>query len=218
MSNVFQKNKNIILASSVAIAVISIGGIIYAVTRKTSTRYTVAKNKKYLFIGDSSTVGNPSYPEIVKKALPEFSYDKVAKVGADTKWMLSQLKEQDLSKYGTVVILGGYNDIYIYPKMSGTISNISQMIDLIHSAGLRVIVITPSPSGYHPNYNSAIQEKHDELNSFIMNSNADVKINNYKLVLAGDGKPDTKYVSLSDRQHYNLIGYQMLAKEFKKYV
>jgi lysophospholipase L1-like esterase len=104
-------------------------------------------NKKILFVGDSLSCYNGGWQTQVAKGLGK-DYNRVAKVGKRTDWMLSNLKKHLINnsdKYDTVFIYGGINDAYSgYTK--NTISNLQKMVDLCNHYNIKPIVIM----GYNP--------------------------------------------------------------------
>ncbi len=201
-----KKVQYIIIGVAVGVALLSLYFIAEPKKKK------IKPNAKLLFVGDSSTEALLQ-SGLIQKKMPSVSVTKLASVGKSTTWMLSQMTQNlNSNKYDAVVILGGYNDIYA-TNLKGTTSNLQKMYDLAHSKGIKVIAITPSPSGYHPYYSATKQSMHDNLNKFILSSNADIKIDFYSAMedKSKKGFPRTNVVSVADRQHANLQGHEILA-------
>jgi lysophospholipase L1-like esterase len=130
------------------------------------------------------------------------------------------------NKYDLVVIFGGYNDNYAYGnpegsnvsyKLNRTTSQLSEMYKLSKQNGSSVVAITPAASANNKRYNSYRQSYHNQLNDWIMKSDADYKIDLYSLETGG--KNNTKPLSGmtgSDGEHLGAAAHSLLAKEIEK--
>lgn len=223
------KKDKIILASVMSLLAIGIAVgtafIIKKYSKKNKNKVSSNKNiKSILFVGDSMTVANGSYADIVGK---NYTYKKLAKVGISTNTMLDWLKtELDKNKYDLVVIFGGYNNNYAYGspdgsnisyKLNKTTSELQQMYNLSKSKGSKVMFITPASSINNKNYTSYRQEFHNQLNDWIMNSNADYKIDLYSMETGS--RNNTKPLSgmtVGDGEHLGSYAHGLLAKEIEK--
>jgi len=90
-------------------------------------------SESILIIGDSHSVdAGFTYSSLLKK---NFSDVKIlASVGQGTSWMKSELsKELSKKHYDKVIIWGGNNDIGSTSSISGAISNIQQMVNMVNS-------------------------------------------------------------------------------------
>jgi lysophospholipase L1-like esterase len=85
-----------------------------------------------LFVGDSITVADFSYANLIKKQYPKKDIQVLAKGGMRTKWMLDNLKiELNKKHYDRVYIYGGINDMFSAITIEDAISNIQQMVNLV---------------------------------------------------------------------------------------
>lgn len=108
--------------------------------------FTTTK-RKILFVGDSLTCFNRGWQSQVAKTLNK-DYNKVAKVGKKTDWMLINLKKHlsnNSRKYDAIFIYGGINDAYSGSSKK-TINNLQKMIDLCNKYNIKPILII----GYNP--------------------------------------------------------------------
>jgi len=90
-------------------------------------------SESILIIGDSHSVdAGFTYSSLLKK---NFSDVKIlASVGQGTSWMKSELsKELSKKHYDKVIIWGGNKDIGSTSSISGAISNIQQMVNMVNS-------------------------------------------------------------------------------------
>ena len=143
-------------------------------------------DKKLLFIGDSLTAANTSYADLFAEVTKN-NYKKIAVKGISTNKMLENMQNElnKNTKYDYIFILGGYNNNYAYGnndgsnidyKLDKTKNELQAMYNLAKAKGSKVIAITPPSSANNSRYNSYRQEFHDKLNSWIMKSNADIRL------------------------------------------
>jgi lysophospholipase L1-like esterase len=169
--------------------------IIFLLRDKGSLLRTTTPIKSILAVGDSNTVAHFSYADQLQKQLPNLQIKTVAKNGANTSWMKTQL-EQELqnNKYDLVIILGGSNDIYGGVKSDVTKSNLDYMYKLSKYKGSKVLAITPPNKDF---YTAKTEQKQTLLNDLVNwikgNTNTDYFIdfhqmtNNKNLFSSADG-------------------------------
>ncbi len=95
-----------------------------------------------LFVGDSISYGPASYAALIKKMWPNRLVDVLAKEGANTAWMLANLKSTLAKKhYANVVIYGGINDIFGGQSEQTAMANIQAMADITAAQGGKAFVV-----------------------------------------------------------------------------
>jgi hypothetical protein len=101
--------------------------------------------KKILFVGDSISTGESTYPAIIRRERSDLQIDTLSQGGKRTDWMLENLKSQLASnKYDRVYIYGGVNDAFSTTPISSILSNVQSMVNLINENGADAFII----SGY----------------------------------------------------------------------
>jgi len=101
--------------------------------------------KKILFVGDSISTGESTYPAIIRRDRSDLQIDTLSEGGRRTDWMLENLKSKLASnKYDRVYIYGGVNDAFSTTPISSILSNVQSMVNLINENGADAFVI----SGY----------------------------------------------------------------------
>jgi len=101
--------------------------------------------KKILFVGDSISTGESTYPAMIRRERSDLQIDTLSQGGKRTDWMLENLKSQLASnKYDRVYIYGGVNDAFSTTPISSILSNVQSMVNLINENGADAFVI----SGY----------------------------------------------------------------------
>lgn len=129
------------------------------------------KIKSILFIGDSNTVPDFSYADQLKQIDPSLNIKKIAQNGANTDWMLEQMKnELAVNKYDAVSILGGSNDIYGKGEIDSAKSNLNKMYLLVKSKGMKVIAVTPPNKNWYVNRTDQKQQLLSDLINWISNN------------------------------------------------
>lgn len=104
--------------------------------------------KKILFVGDSISTGETTYPAKIKKERTDLDIDIIAKGGKTTDWMLDMLKEQlNQKKYDRVYIYGGINDAFNNKSPESIYKNLQEMVDLVDKQGGYTFIL----KGYLPN-------------------------------------------------------------------
>ncbi len=99
-------------------------------------------NGSILFIGDSISYGPASYAALIKKMWPNRVVDVLAKEGANTSWMLANLKSTLVkNKYDSVVVYGGINDVFGGLSEQTSLANIQAMVDIAINQGAKAYVI-----------------------------------------------------------------------------
>jgi hypothetical protein len=107
-----------------------------------------SKGKSVLFLGDSHTFPNSGWAEALVRKSGFKTYNKRAKNGANTSWMLGELTTflQTNKAPDYLVVWGGANDAYGNIAQSITLVNMQAMIDKVKNKGTKVIFVT----GYNP--------------------------------------------------------------------
>ena len=101
--------------------------------------------KKILFVGDSISTGESTYPAIIRRDRSDLQIDTLSEGGRRTDWMLENLKSKLASnKYDRVYIYGGVNDAFSTTPISSILSNVQSMVNLINENGADAFII----SGY----------------------------------------------------------------------
>jgi hypothetical protein len=101
--------------------------------------------KKILFVGDSISTGESTYPAIIRRDRSDLQIDTLSEGGRRTDWMLENLKSKLASnKYERVYIYGGVNDAFSTTPISSILSNVQSMVNLINENGADAFII----SGY----------------------------------------------------------------------
>jgi hypothetical protein len=95
-----------------------------------------------LFVGDSITVADYSYANLIKKEYPQKDIQILAKGGMRTKWMLDNLKPVlDKRHFDRVYIWGGINDMFSATTIENAIGNIQQMVNMVNAQKGEAFVI-----------------------------------------------------------------------------
>jgi lysophospholipase L1-like esterase len=122
------------------------------------------KAKKVLAIGDSNTVASFSYVDKLRRLYPSLEIKKIAKNGANTNWMLEQLRsELKSNKYDLVIVLGGSNDVYGGLSLETTQKNMLSMNSLIKSSGARSLFISPPSKQFYTAKSESLNKKLEDL-------------------------------------------------------
>jgi lysophospholipase L1-like esterase len=152
------KKRKIIIGISIGVAIISIVGIAYFLSKRNSNKGSKSKvknanPKKILIAGDSQVaIQNEqggkityTYPNILKKELEPLGYeiDVVAIGGKTTDWIKENLsKKLQEKKYDRVYLHGGGNDVNNASiPLEKTISNFQQMVDMVNENGADPFVV-----------------------------------------------------------------------------
>lgn len=158
-------NKKIIIGSVIAGVAIGFTMIYF---------YKSKSNKKLnsiLFIGDSNTVANFSYADQLKKDFPNLIVKKIAKNGANTSWMKSELeKELKSNRYDVISILGGSNDIYGGQTLDFSKNNLGSMYRTAKQSGSKVIAVSPPNKDFYLYKQESKQKPLSDLVSWIKNN------------------------------------------------
>lgn len=202
-----------ILAWILGVSVVLASGtmIAFAVVNRKKKRIGCKSSARLLFIGDSQTVFHPGYAEKLVAKCPGLTMKKIAKVGENTSWMLTQLQnELQHNKYDAIFVLGGSNDIYGGMQTSKTKSNLTTIYDMIKKSGAMSIAITPPNKNFYEGRTDERQQKLADVVNWIMsNPVPDIKINLWKLT------NNPAYFG-SDNMHMNSAGHEALANEVLK--
>lgn len=150
------KGKTLLIATGLLLSAAALSGRNYN---------NAGKTKSILFLGDSNTFYDFSYAHSFKSKFPNTRVKIIAKIGAQTSWMLNELKKElSVNKYDVISVLGGSNDIYASNSNASALKNLDAIYDLAKSKGMKIIAIAP------PNKNFFIrktEKKQQELFSLI---------------------------------------------------
>ena len=152
------KKRKIIIGISIGVAIISIVGIAYFLSKRSSNKGSKSKvknanPKKILIAGDSQVaIQNEqggkityTYPNILKKELEPLGYeiDVVAIGGKTTDWIKENLaKKLQEKKYDRVYLHGGGNDVNNASiSLEKTIGNFQQMVDMVNQNGADPFIV-----------------------------------------------------------------------------
>lgn len=202
---------------ALAIGIISLtskrGGITHRLNRKSRCK------KRYLFIGDSLTVYNPSYADQLKSVCKDINYKKIAVGGKRTDWMLNELtNELQKEKYDVITIWGGVNDVYSLVPIEKIKSNLNAMYKMAKRKGAKVVAVTIVPTATYnlatPNYIN----RTDQINKWIR-SNKDVNkvVDAYKVLSDGHKATKPEYLQ-PDSLHLNSAAHKAIMNEYLRKV
>lgn len=162
--------KDIVIGLSISV-ILGGGGI--AIFEYVKKRKLTSPVKSILFIGDSNTAANFSYADQLQKMYPSLVIKKIAEPSQKTDWMLQQLTaELAKNKYDIVAILGGSNDIYATAAIDGAEKNLAAMYNLAHSAGAKVLAVTPPSHNFYVNRTENKLALQQQLAQWIKNNPA----------------------------------------------
>jgi lysophospholipase L1-like esterase len=153
-----EKKKKIIIGVVISVAILSVIGLGYFLSRKSSNggKKSKTKNKnpkKILIAGDSQVaIQNEqggkityTYPNILKSELEPQGYeiDVVAIGGKTTDWIKENLaKKLQEKKYDRVYLHGGGNDVNNASiSLEKTIGNFQQMVDMVNENGADPFIV-----------------------------------------------------------------------------
>jgi len=175
------------------------------------TSSTTRKKYKFLFIGDSNTDNKNSYADKLKLKFPDSKFDKVAKWGEKTKWMLENLENhlKTNKNYDFIALLGGSNDVYGGIPLEQTKSNILKIRDLIKKDGAKSILISPPNKKFFPENDKEKNQKLQDLIDWEKKQDFDFFIDFHDLT-------DKVDLFMSDLRHPNQQAHQILADLYQK--
>lgn len=173
-----------------------------AYTRFERKKY-IKKIKSVVFLGDSQTVPENSWADLVAKQYG-WRYMKHAKVGAKTDWALTQY-QNDSGIYDAVVVMIGGNDVWATGKSKEAINNLGLIKSLARKRNHIVIFVSPPSKEFY----STDAQKLSEYNKIEtwMKGNADVFV-------GGKNITNSSHLFASDSLHLNNIGQEGIAYEF----
>jgi len=172
--------------------------------------YTRFERKKYikkirsvLYLGDSQTVPDESYADLVAKNMG-WSYAKHAKVGAKTDYILQKYRD-DLSPYDAIVVMIGGNDVWATGSADVAIQNLKAIKTLANQRKDSLILISPPSKNFYSQDQNKLKE-YSKIGKW-MKSNADLFV---------DGTSITNQANLfgADNLHLNRNGQRTLAYYF----
>lgn len=151
-------NKKLVIGTGIALAV-GAGALLFST-------HSAMGEKSILFLGDSQTESNDSPFALYHKKFPLIDVHRIAKIGQQSAWALSNLKAYT-GKYSVLVLFIGTNDLYAGTNITTTINNIKAIAGLAASKGAKVIVYTiPGSKGYSA-WKTTIKQRQNQLNAMI---------------------------------------------------
>jgi hypothetical protein len=189
---------------------VALGMPVASTGRVTDAPSAVPPEKSVAMLGDSITA-NGGYGDDLKRHLPGWKFDNFGVVNNKTGQMNGRLhttggsvdtRTVDLTKYKTLILLGGVNDIASGLSVSSIEKNLSAMYDRADAADVRVIPMTVAPWKGYPTWTTTNQAKTEQLNAWIR---AEAKRRGYPLVDLADAlsakndSPPGDAAALSDR-------------------
>jgi hypothetical protein len=189
----FQKASGIVPASGLLndASRIALGMPVASAGRIADKPSSVPPEKSVAMLGDSITA-NGGYGKDLQGHLRGWKFDNFGIVGNKTDQMNARLRADsgsvsartvDLSKYKTLILLGGVNDIASGRSVAAIEKDLTAMYDRADAAGVRVIPMTVAPWKGYPSWSPANQAKTNELNAWIR---AEAQRRHYPLVDLAD--------------------------------
>jgi peptidoglycan hydrolase-like protein with peptidoglycan-binding domain len=167
-------------------------------------------DESILIIGDSHSVdAGFTYSSLLKK---KFSDVKIsASVGQGTSWMKSELARELTKKhYDKVIIWGGNNDIGSTSSISGAISNIQQMVNMVNSQdGQSYVIIGFDQEVFTKKVKNKMRERYIDLQKQLSS-----EISNAVIIPAFD--IDNSYTS--DNVHGNKSAHEKVFRTVTEYL
>ncbi|MBI5072117.1 hypothetical protein HZB93_04510 [Candidatus Falkowbacteria bacterium] len=173
---------------------------------------------KIAVIGDSITAETPGYQNYLRDHCSGKTLEFFALRGQQTSWMLDQFRDNVKGKgFNGLIILGGVNDFSSGRTAAQAQSNLNTLYTEAKADGIKVTAITVLPWSGYSSWTSSKQTQTTNLNSWILSSPADIKVNAYasfgdasdptKLKCAYDGRDGT---CDGDHLHPNAAGGRAL--------
>ena len=181
--------------------------------------------KKVLILGDSFSVDvKGAYARIVKDSLKEkgIETDILAKSGAETSWMLDNLKNQLLTnKYDRIYFYGGINDAFFLRKVEDILARVQKIVDVGNENGADVFVV----KGYL--IDNMCTQENLKPTKYVTTKEAFLplvqRFREYRAKLNEDNIKNAHWVqqfdlqgNTSDGTHPNGTGYKMIADAILK--
>ena len=170
-----------------------------AYTRFERKKY-IKKIRKVLFLGDSQSVPDESYADLVARNM-NWEYVKHAKVGAKTDWIWQKYRD-DLGNYDAIVVMIGGNDVWATGSSQQAISNLKQIKSLARQKNHSIILISPPSKDFYSQDENKLLE-YRKIGDW-MRSNAD-------LFVDGTLVTDSADFFQSDYLHLNEVGQRRIA-------
>ncbi len=135
-------------------------------------------------IGDSIT--RNKYPNYLSELLTNSTIVDSGVSGNGT-YQMYQRYQTDVLDHDPdyILILGGINDIVGTSSFSNITTNLQAMIDDGQTAGATVVISTIMPYGNNSNWSSSDQTLLEQVNAWILTSDADIKVDSYAAMVDG---------------------------------
>jgi len=197
------KTARIVAIISAVFLPIAVAGAAYLYYARYERKKYLKQIRRVLFLGDSQTVPNSSYADLVSSAM-NWEYNKVAMVGAKTDWILDKYRER-IEPYDAVIVMIGGNDVWGTGKADSAIANLSQLKSLARSRNQTLIFVSPPSKSFYSTDSTKLSE-YNRIGQW-MRQNGDLFV---------DGTSITSNPSLfaSDKLHLNNQGHINIAYQF----
>lgn len=194
------KTAKVIAITAAIILPVALAGLGYVAYARYERKKLLNKVRKVLFLGDSQTVPNTSYADLVSNALG-WQYDKSAVVGAKSDWILNRYRE-NIQPYDAVVVMIGGNDVWATGKGDKAIQNLAEIKRLARQRNHLLIFVSPP---------SKIFYSTDPTKLFEYNKIAQWMKQNGDLFVDGTKLTENQSLFASDNLHLNNDGQQSIA-------
>ena len=205
-------NRDTKIAIGVAGGIITTAALVYVFRKQINNIFSGHKcSNSFLFIGDSNTAGSNSYADKFISRCKNPKNKKIAKSGATTDWMLPKLfTELNENQYDVVTILAGSNDIFARLSVDKAKKNMDKMLSAAKKSGAKIVVITPPYKGHYPRTTQTHLRLIQEWNNYLKNHKTPFKFIDFSQIVRD------KSLFLSDNQHVNSQGHQILTQAYLK--
>lgn len=168
----------------------------------------VASNQQRTCIGDGQkNIGGWQPALSLALGVDVFNYGNSGEITSTMLSRLSSHMASTPSKY--VLILGGTNDVILGVSQATTLSNLSDMIELVRDAGREPIIGTLPPllGGIRSSKNANIILVNEQIKAF-----KDIPVADHYSVLIDDWPQNTS----GDFLHLGTLGNQIVAEEWER--